>query len=105
MERVFGWRHFECTQRRKEGKESFVLLASTCDPETKLWINSKNLKDRERWSAGWLQKKEIIAAVGNGNGNNNNNNNSENGTRCPACSGSGTAPCRLCSLAGEVVEL
>jgi tryptophan-rich hypothetical protein len=96
MERVFGWRHFECTQRRKEGKESFVLLTSTCDPETKLWINRKNLKNRDRWSAGWLQKKEIIAVVGNS---------SEKGTRCPACSGSGTAPCPLCSLAGEVVEL
>lgn len=86
----------------------------------------QNLKDRDRWASGWLQKVEIkeaeaqraqqaaaaeeqqqqqgvratsFAARPPGSSS------SATGTVCRACTGSGTLPCPLCSLAGQVVEL
>ena len=39
MERTFGWRHFRVTQKRREGKEAFVLMVSTCDETTQFWVS------------------------------------------------------------------
>lgn len=39
MERTFGWRHFRVQQKRKEGKDTFVLMVSTCDPDTQFWVS------------------------------------------------------------------
>ena len=39
MERTFGWRHFRVTQKRREGKEAFVLMVSTCDESTQFWVS------------------------------------------------------------------
>lgn len=90
MERTFGWRHFQANQKRKQGKETFVLLVSTCDTTTQFWINIKNLKERERWAAGWLQREEVMKNTG---------------VDCKVCNGTGLTHCPLCYLAGEVIDL
>eukprot|EP00193_Tetraselmis_chui_P020570 CAMPEP_0177779780 /NCGR_PEP_ID=MMETSP0491_2-20121128/16811_1 /TAXON_ID=63592 /ORGANISM="Tetraselmis chuii, Strain PLY429" /LENGTH=233 /DNA_ID=CAMNT_0019299425 /DNA_START=65 /DNA_END=766 /DNA_ORIENTATION=+ len=93
MERTFGWRHFTATQKRKEGKDVYVLLVATCDPATRLWVNVENLKDRQRFAAGWLQKVQL-------------NEVDTAGAQCRSCSGTGEAACPLCScLAGALVEM
>ena len=56
-------------------------------------LNLRNLRERERWAAGWLQKAEITAAE------------ELAGAACKACGGGGSVPCPLCSQAGQVVEL
>ncbi|KAL4853668.1 hypothetical protein ACK3TF_005387 [Chlorella vulgaris] len=113
MERTFGWRHFRVMQKKGQGKGTFVLMTATCDESTQFWVNMQNLKDRDRWASGWLQKQETLAleqqrkqaaatgpaaaaAVAGG---------AVSGTACKACGASGTLPCPLCSLAGQVVEL
>jgi len=94
MERTLGWRHFLVGQKRKERKDTFVLMISACDQNTQLWVNIKNLKDRAAWASGWLQKTEIKSLEAG-----------DRGPVCRTCRGSGTVACPLCSLAGEVVEL
>ncbi|KAK9840819.1 hypothetical protein WJX81_007156 [Elliptochloris bilobata] len=40
-QRTLGWRHFHAVQQlREEGGEKYVLLVSTCDNQTKLWLNA-----------------------------------------------------------------
>lgn len=39
MERTLGWRHFEAVQKRGQGREAYVLLESTCNRDTKLWVS------------------------------------------------------------------
>ena len=95
LQRTFGWRHFRVTQKRKQGSEVFALMVATCDEATQLWLNVKNLKDRSRWAAGWLQRSDMLALQGEG----------ATGAECKACRGAGRVPCPLCSLAGQVVEV
>jgi tryptophan-rich hypothetical protein len=53
METTLGWRHFRCIQVRKAGKKAtFLLMQASCDATAQLWVNSDNLKDRQRWAAG-----------------------------------------------------
>ena len=94
MERTLGWRHYRCTQKRKQGKDTFVLMVATCDENVQLWVNMKNLKDRAAWAAGWLQKTEMRALEAQGAG-----------AECKGCKGTGKVPCPLCELAGSIVEL
>lgn len=94
MERTLGWRHFRVTQKRKQGKDTFVLMVATCDENVQLWVNIKNLKDRAAWAAGWLQKAELRALEGQAAG-----------AECKGCKGTGNVACPLCALAGLVVEL
>ena len=54
-------------------------------------MNAKNLKERERWAPGWLQKAELARLE-------------ELGPRCKECGGSGSTPCPVCSQAGKLVE-
>ncbi|KAL2629864.1 hypothetical protein R1flu_014550 [Riccia fluitans] len=90
MERTFGWRHFRVhSKKRGNGKEWFVEMSATCDESTRFWVNAKNLKERERWSMGWLQKTEILAAKGEKNTSSNQ--------VCKACKGQGLLPC-ICKL-------
>lgn len=98
MEKTFGWRHFVVVQRRKEKTgEAYVLLSATCNKETQLWVNIKNLKDRKSWAAGWLQKEDLKRLV--------NEETLVGRTACKVCSGTGLVVCPLCSLAGEIIEL
>lgn len=148
MERTFGWRHFRVTQKRKEGKDTYILLVATCDEATQFWVSSagcltcprphvippelrmfsmptlgikpshsgsfvglwrldatdlgdaaayqvniRNLKDRQRFAAGWLRKEELSGLT-------------SAGAQCRVCSGSGEEPCPLCmKLAGKLVEM
>jgi tryptophan-rich hypothetical protein len=93
MERTFGWRHFHATQKRKNGRDTFVLLVATCDSSAQLWVNVKNLKDRGAWAAGWLQKAEL-----RGMG-------AQIGPQCKVCNGKRVTPCRLCSRGGQLIEI
>lgn len=114
MERTFGWRHFRVLQKRGQGKGTFVLMSATCDESAQFWVNLQNLRERDRWASGWLQKTEMqalqqqrqqaaaaadegVAAPRPGV--------APQGTGCKACGASGSLPCPLCSLAGQVVEL
>ena len=59
---------------------------------TQFWLNAKNLKSRELWSAGWLQRTQRLAL-------------SDGGPPCKQCGGSGVLLCRLCEHRGRVVEV
>jgi tryptophan-rich hypothetical protein len=59
MERTLGWRHFHVTGKRRAGGEVFACMTSTCDRDTKLWINCSILKSRQAWAPGWLQREVI----------------------------------------------
>lgn len=78
-----------------------------------LQVNMQNLKDRERWASGWLQKEEMMALqaqrqaaeAGGDGGAAEGSAAAAGGTACRGCGASGRVPCPLCSLAGKVVEL
>jgi len=40
MERTFGWRHFRVLHKKGQGKDTFVLMAATCDESTQLWVRA-----------------------------------------------------------------
>lgn len=69
MERTLGWRHFQAVQKRGQGRDAFVLLESTCDRDTKLWVRpdaSHLLATVARWNASWgrqLQRKSADACA------------------------------------------
>ncbi|KAG6556723.1 hypothetical protein Mapa_001666 [Marchantia paleacea] len=95
MESTFGWRHFRVhSKRRGSGKDWFVEMSATCDESTRFWVNVKNLKERERWSMGWRQKREIIAAK-----------DTSFKLSCKACKGIGRLPCFCTLRASEELSL
>ena len=76
----------------------------------------QNLKERERWASGWLQKQEMRALEAQLQAAPAQQQQQQRqpgqpptpaggGTVCKGCAGSGSLPCPLCSNAGEVVEL
>lgn len=89
MERTFGWRHFRvCSKTKGQGKEWFLEMVATCDETSRFWVNAQNLKDRERWGMGWLQRVEIDAALQGAEGSR---------MTCKNCKGEGHVVCRSCS--------
>ncbi|MCO5611233.1 hypothetical protein L7F22_065484 [Adiantum nelumboides] len=92
MEQTFGWRHFEVASKQKEGKDWFLELVATCDVDTRFWLNAKNLKEREMWSMGWLQKEQIFSAH-------------ESRTTCKACKGVGRLSCNACGHEGTLEDI
>jgi tryptophan-rich hypothetical protein len=58
-QKTWGWRHFQVVNRRNEGKWVFAELVSSCDPETRFWINATQLKDLTLWEAGWKTLEEM----------------------------------------------
>mmetsp|Transcript_1841 Transcript_1841/g.5390 ORF Transcript_1841/g.5390 Transcript_1841/m.5390 type:complete len:202 (+) Transcript_1841:99-704(+) len=90
-ERTLGRTHFSVIRKEKQGKETYVLMSAACDETIQLWLNAKNLKSRELWSAGWLQRTQRLALVER--------------APCKHCSGEGTLRCHLCSNAGRIVEV
>lgn len=50
---VEGWRHFQVANRKNEGQWVFAELVASCDPQVRLWINAKQLKNRRLWQPGW----------------------------------------------------
>lgn len=87
LETTFGWRHFIVhTKQRGSAKDWFLEMVATCDKNTHFWINSKNLKDRGRWSMGWLQRDELM----------HSNEETKEVALCKACKGEGRLTCRAC---------
>eukprot|EP00850_Spirogloea_muscicola_P011450 SM000071S21074 [mRNA] locus=s71:189844:191066:- [translate_table: standard] len=88
MESTFGWRHFQVDSKTKgQGKQWFVEMVSTCESNTRFFVNLRNLKDRASWSMGWLQKQELQRLE-------------ESRTQqniCKACHGLGSLVCTSCS--------
>ena len=64
-------------------------------------VNIQNLKDRERWASGWLQKDEMRALEAE----RADADAAQAGPACKACGTSGRVACPLCSQGGEVVEI
>ncbi|KAG2435609.1 hypothetical protein HYH02_011900 [Chlamydomonas schloesseri] len=96
MQETMGWRHFRVIQCRKGSGAgmAFVQLQASCDPATQLWMNASNLKDRDLWAAGWLQKSQMEDPAGA----------AAAGVTCRACSGSGSTPCPVCDATGAVLR-
>ena len=46
MQRTLGWRHFHVTDKRKAAGETFICMVSTCNNDTKMWLNTSVLKSR-----------------------------------------------------------
>eukprot|EP00249_Psilotum_nudum_P011242 c23048_g1_i2 orf=51-725(+) len=84
VETTFGWRHFiVMSKQRGLKKDWFLELAAACDENIRFWINAKNLKDRERWSMGWLQIADILRSK-------------HMLTPCKSCKGKARMPCQAC---------
>ena len=64
----------------------------TCNVSVQM--NASNLKDRDLWAAGWLQKSQMEDPAGA----------AAAGVTCRACSGSGTTPCPVCDATGAVLR-
>ena len=61
MLRTQGWRHFEATEVTvKNKKDVQVKLTATCDRSIDVWVSVSDLKNRNKWSAGWKQKEELL---------------------------------------------
>lgn len=52
-QKTWGWRHFQVVNRKTQGKWVFAEMMSSCDAQTRFWINANQLKDRNLWEAGW----------------------------------------------------
>ncbi|MDA0673380.1 MAG: TIGR02450 family Trp-rich protein [Cyanobacteria bacterium] len=58
QEKTLGWRHFRVINRKNQGAMVFAELVAACDPEVRLWINAKTLKNHRLWQAGWQSLQE-----------------------------------------------
>ncbi|GFE70458.1 TIGR02450 family Trp-rich protein [Chroococcus sp. FPU101] len=58
-QKTWGWRHFQVINRRNQGKWVFAEMMSSCDSQTRFWINAKQLKDQNLWEAGWKTMAQI----------------------------------------------
>ncbi|GAB4277613.1 MAG: TIGR02450 family Trp-rich protein [Oscillatoriaceae cyanobacterium] len=56
---TWGWRHFQVVNRIQDGPWVFAEMVASCDPNTRFWINAKQLKDRSLWQAGWMTLAEM----------------------------------------------
>eukprot|EP01026_Neomeris_dumetosa_P083625 TRINITY_DN973_c0_g1_i4.p1 TRINITY_DN973_c0_g1~~TRINITY_DN973_c0_g1_i4.p1 ORF type:complete len:173 (-),score=8.04 TRINITY_DN973_c0_g1_i4:1-519(-) len=83
IQRTFGWRHFQVTGKKKEGKVTYICMQSVCDSTKSFWLNSKELKDRKVWAKGWLQT-DLIEKLEN------------RGAECKTCLGIGQLACKQC---------
>jgi tryptophan-rich hypothetical protein len=59
QQNILGWRHFQVTNRKNQGRWVFAELVAACDPNIKFWLNAKLLNDRALWQAGWLSLEEL----------------------------------------------
>ena len=55
----WGWRHFQVTNRKNQGKWVFAEMVASCDPQTRFWLNADQLKDPSLWQSGWKTLAEI----------------------------------------------
>ncbi|MCC0178371.1 TIGR02450 family Trp-rich protein [Waterburya agarophytonicola K14] len=59
IQKTWGWRHFQVIARKNQGKWIFAEMVSSCDPQTKFWLNAIQLKDDSLWLPGWKTIQEI----------------------------------------------
>jgi tryptophan-rich hypothetical protein len=109
-ERTLGRTHFRCAAKRRasggeegrNGGQWFVLMVAACDESIRLWVEARALRDRARWTPGWVTVADVVdrraRADGRGVG-------PRSGAGCKACGGEGRAPCPLCTRPGEVIEI
>jgi len=87
----------------------FVLMVSACDPTIRLWVEARALKDRARWTPGWVTVADVASRRADDAervaGRKKKGVGPRAGAGCKACGGSGRVACRLCSRAGELVEV
>ncbi len=63
QQKTLGWRHFHVVNRKNQGKLVFAELVAACDPNVRLWVNVKALKNPLLWAAGWQTLHEIAATA------------------------------------------
>lgn len=39
LETTFGWRHFRAMQKRRKGKDTYLLMTATCEETTQFWVS------------------------------------------------------------------
>jgi tryptophan-rich hypothetical protein len=69
QQKTLGWRHFHVANRKNQGKLVFAELVAACDPNVRLWVNVKALKNPLLWAAGWQTLHEIAATAADYTGN------------------------------------
>jgi hypothetical protein len=70
-----------------------VHLAATCDREITVWVDVKELKDRNLWSAGWKQREDLDW-IGDPDQPGGAVARPKPGAACVVCDGEGKAPCQ-----------
>ncbi|MEM6450723.1 MAG: TIGR02450 family Trp-rich protein [Cyanobacteria bacterium P01_D01_bin.105] len=59
QQKTMGWRHFQVTNRKNQGKWVFAEMVATCDPQARFWLNATALKNKGMWAAGWQTKEDM----------------------------------------------
>lgn len=103
-ERTLGRTHFRCASKRRAagGGGWFVLMVAACDESIRLWVEAKALRDRARWTPGWVTVADVVDRRSRKDGRGVG---PRAGAGCKACGGCGRAPCPLCTRPGEVIEV
>ena len=57
---VMGWRHFQVHNRQERQGVVFAYLQSVCDESVSLWLNARQLKNRQLWLAGWQTLEDMF---------------------------------------------
>jgi tryptophan-rich hypothetical protein len=116
-ERTLGRTHFRAAGKQRAaapppgattagggggGGQWFVLMVAACDESIRLWVEARALRERARWTPGWVTVADVVArrAARDGRGVG-----PRTGSACRACGGGGRAPCPLCTRPGEVIEV
>ncbi|WP_038027395.1 TIGR02450 family Trp-rich protein [Synechococcus sp. PCC 7336] len=60
VEPVMGWRHFQVRDRQERQGTTFAHLQSVCDDSASLWLNVRQLNNRQLWIAGWQALEEMF---------------------------------------------
>jgi tryptophan-rich hypothetical protein len=58
-QKMWGWRHFQVTNRKNDGQWVFAEMVASCDAEVRFWVNARSLKDRSQWQPGWQSLQEL----------------------------------------------
>lgn len=113
-ERTLGRTHFRCAAKRRapgegggdglpaSGCQWFVLMVAACDESVRLWVEARSLRDRARWTPGWVTVADVVDRRGRKDGRGVS---PRAGAGCKACGGDGRAPCPLCTRPGALIEV
>ena len=59
LQKTWGWRHFQVVNRKNQEKWVFAEMVASCDPQTRFWLNARQLRDDSLWLPGWKTLQEI----------------------------------------------